>query len=706
MSEEPRHAPVSTWTDLQRLLRLSGHRRLVLVEGNRDWAIRWLTDCLGHLTISNGLYVGAPEDAADIDFPVASRTQARRWLGQELDCVVWDGWRGNSPDGIAALAGTLSAGGLMFWLMPPLSEWAGFRDPDYSRLGLDHSGSHAFAARLSTLLKADDCVVRVSPDNPTPIDQCQLPVRSVVPFQVGATPEQDRLVESLVRTGLGRRRRPLVVTADRGRGKSAALGIAAARLLEEGRQRILVTAPEESAVATLFRHARERSALARSEERLTFRSVDELLNERPDAELVIVDEAAGIPPNLLRQILLSWPRVVFATTVHGYEGAGRGFSLRFREVLNKETPQWKQVTLTDPIRWSDSDPLEPLTNRLFLLDANAPSADINNAAEPVVQRFDPATASEQRLREAFGLLVDAHYRTSPSDVRQWMDDPAAVSWTVTLGGRLCGVLWSTQEGDLGTKLASEISMGRRRVRGHMLAQSLAFHGGFAEAAEQKLLRVVRVAVTDDARHRGLGTTLVDAAVAYAEQQSLDGVGTSFGAESGLLAFWEKCGLTPVRMGLTREHSTGEMPMQMLRGTSESGQSLAASMHRRMAEHWQTLVPLHWADLDPTLLLALAGGLDADIELNVQDRRDLYSFAYGHRGFDLTLPVLRKLSLHKDMVSHLQTGQDATAALWCRAVMQGWSWQRLRLSQLCDGRDKGERQLRKAVRELIENWPDL
>src|SRR5690554_8151934 len=80
--------------------------------------------------------------------------QYKRWLGRETGVLVWDGWQGNPPDGFAGLAGTLRAGGLLFWLMPPLAEWPGFEDPDYSRTGLDGAGEHRFLARLAEIGRA------------------------------------------------------------------------------------------------------------------------------------------------------------------------------------------------------------------------------------------------------------------------------------------------------------------------------------------------------------------------------------------------------------------------------------------------------------------------------------------------------------------------------------------------------------------------
>ena len=66
---------------------------------------------------------------------------------------------------------------------------------------------------------------------------------------------QQKAIEQVIRTVTGHRRRPLVITANRGRGKSSALGIAAARLINDGLSKILVCAPNKHSVTTLYKHA-------------------------------------------------------------------------------------------------------------------------------------------------------------------------------------------------------------------------------------------------------------------------------------------------------------------------------------------------------------------------------------------------------------------------------------------------------------------
>lgn len=696
------------WTRLQTSLQQAGHRQLVILEGDRASSLLWLSQNLPTLSCSRGIWNGPTGDCPLPGLAILKPQNGRQWLGRETDLLVWDGWQGNPPDSLAALTGTLMAGGLWFWLMPPLPEWSEFEDPDYARTALDGARVHAFAERMAGLITTDPDVIRIN----TVTGQCsdlKPPVPASNTFQVSATRDQNRAIEAVIKCGLGRRRRPLVITADRGRGKSAALGIAAIKLLNAGRQHIAVTAPTPDAVRTLFRHALEEAGAdlvaaetdhevrLRNGGSLRFYAIDELLRLQPSAELVLVDEAAAIPAPLLKNVLLGWPRVAFASTVHGYEGSGRGFTIRFRQVLDDHAPHWQALRLDQPIRWAACDPLERLVDRLYLLRAGRVAAD-DEAGDYCIEQWHPAEGSEAELDAAFGLLVDAHYRTTPGDLRQWLDDPKATTWLARRGDQIVGVLWMTLEGNLPQALAEQVMQGKRRVRGHMLPQSLANHSGFAEAATLSIGRIVRIAISDRERRRGLGQQLVTHARCHAEGIGLDALGTSFGASPDLLAFWRQCDLSVMRLGLQREASSGEFAVQMLSGLSAAGVNLAGRIQARLSEHWQTLVPHVWRSLAPELLLALTGRLPVGRALTSDDLRELRGFSEGARGFEITLLPLQRLTRQPSAAEMLQSSGDG--GLWCRAVLQTWSWAELQTTGHSTGRREAEDRLRRLAAELL------
>jgi tRNA(Met) cytidine acetyltransferase len=181
-------------------------------------------------------------------------------------------------------------------------------------------------------------------------------------------------IEAVEHVATGHRRRPLVLTSDRGRGKSAALGIGAAHLMRRGIERIIVTAPRPDSAEQLFRHASRllpgarsgRYSLSTDEAHLVFVAPDELVQTHPPADLLLVDEAAAIPTPMLERMLAQYSRIVFSTTVHGYEGTGRGFAVRFQQVLDHQTPGWRALRLHQPIRWAAQDPLERFVFRALL----------------------------------------------------------------------------------------------------------------------------------------------------------------------------------------------------------------------------------------------------------------------------------------------------------------------------------------------------
>ncbi|MDY7117806.1 GNAT family N-acetyltransferase [Halomonas sp. SSL-5] len=642
--------------------------------------------------------------------------RARTRLGGEHDLLVVDAvscGAGFDPDAVAALAGTLRAGGLLVLMTP--DDWGARPDADYARLA-EHPWrpealTSRYLARLARLLSAAGGVIRWRVGQAPRLPR--LPVREApcggaVADSDCLTGDQARAVERLGRL---RRRRPLVITADRGRGKSAALGIAGARWLAAGEPEVLVTAPRPAAVESLFErlaalcpHGERRGgAFVTDRGAVRFVAPDALAELARAGEaggagrLLLVDEAAAIPAGLLGEWLDAFPRIAFATTVHGYEGSGRGFALRFRERLERATPEWRGLHLAAPIRWAADDPLEPLLHRLLMLDAEPPEPEAQADGMPERLSRDELTVDEPRLRALFGLLVQAHYRTTPSDLRLLLDGPGLSVTALEGDGAPLAVALTGDEGGFDATLAEHVARGERRPRGHLMAQSLAAHAGVREALTGRLRRVVRIAVAPERRREGLGQVLIEAELARARTDGCDLLGASFGAEPGLITFWRRQGFRTVRLGLTRETATGEHALMVARATGEGGERLLATLTERFQRALPGLLAFELRDLAPDVAAALLSEGDGPA-LTDDDRQDAEDVAAGHREPALARPALQALVRHA--LARGVSPEDADLALLVAWGFQGLTGEALARRLGVPGRRQATARLRQAVARLM------
>ncbi len=596
-------------------------------------------------------------DLPEAHLPV---TAGERLLGTELDTLVYDAHCGFDPDALGAALGALRGGGLLVLLTPDIDAWPGLPDPLADRLARDVAAAaqkpSRLIRRLVRVLSQASGVTLVRAGRPLPPPP-ESPVHASRTPQPGDTGTQDQrlAVAAILKTAHGRARRPLVLTSDRGRGKSAALGLAAAELLADGQAQILVTAPRHAAIAPVFAHAGQMlpqaqmapGALRHGAATLQFLPPDQLAQAHPPADLVLVDEAAGIPAPLLGALLHRYPRIVFATTVHGYEGTGRGFEVRFRATLDGLTPGWRSLTLTTPIRWAEGDPCEALAARALLLDA-APAADSELAqAYPMTCTFarldrDALAGDEPRLGQLFGLLVLAHYQTRPADLRHLLDGPGVRVYVLSHRGRIAATALCALEGGLDPDLGAAVFAGRRRPRGHLLPQTLSAHAGISEAADLRYLRLVRIAVHPAVQGRGLGSRLVAGVQADARRLGLDILGASFGATTELLRFWRRCGLTAAHMGTSRNAASGAHAAVVLAGLSPAGESLAEVARRRLGQRLPVLLANPLRGIEPDLALEILSATPAPppiLDLDAQTWRELAAFAYAARPFESVLAPL-------------------------------------------------------------------
>lgn len=481
--------------------------------------------------------------------------KAHTLLGQETDVLVFDAHSGFDVNAFAVVSGTLRGGGIFYLLAPPLDAWADFPDPDYRRFlpypyqPEDVEGR--FLRRFAGLLKQT-----------LPALHSQ--------FKEDKHSNQTDAVNMIVDAVT-----PVVLTADRGRGKSAAMGMAASQLLAAGK-RVVLTAPSRATVGAVFKHA---------ENLPVFFAPDDLLQTLPEADVLMVDEAAAIPVPLLLRMLEHYPRCVFSTTLHGYEGSGRGFALRFQTQLDARVPAWQAIRLYQPIRWAENDPLEHFINQALLLDVDlAPfppcggrvrdegMARRENIQYRLLNR-DQLARNEPLLRQLFGLLVTAHYQTRPSDLRQMLDAPDISIHILEQDGEILAVALLSREGGLDVELAAAIHAGKRRPHGHPIPQTLTFHAGIHGAAQQVCERVMRIAVHPHLQGQALGSQLLANLMQYAQSYGADYMGVSYAMTPALLRFWERAGFVLARVGHRKDTASGNRSAVQIRGLTVAGKAL-------------------------------------------------------------------------------------------------------------------------------------
>ncbi|WP_137287531.1 tRNA(Met) cytidine acetyltransferase TmcA [Halorussus salinisoli] len=506
----------------------------------------------------------------------------------------------------------------------------------------------------------------------------------------------------------------VVVEADRGRGKSSAAGIAAGSLAAEGDD-VLVTAPEyrssrevfvraEALLETLgyevetdrdppreIRVAGEREGKRGDERageqdggRVRFETPTDAADLPGNPDAVFVDEAAALSVRLLERFLAA-ERVAFTTTIHGYEGAGRGFSVRFRDRLAESDHEVLETRLDEPIRYAAGDPVEVWAFRALLLDARPPVEEVVRDADPSSVEYralSPADllADETLLREVFGLLVLAHYRTEPDDLARLLDAPNLTVRALCFEGHVVGVALLAREGNLSAGVREHMYEGGR-VRGNMLPDVLTSQLRDERAGIPEGMRVMRIATHHAVRSRGLGSRLL-ADVRAEFESELDWLGVGYGATPELLRFWRENGYCAVQLSTTRNDTSGEYSALMLDPLSPAGRDLHDRHARWFASRVASMLADPLRDADPDVMRELLRSVEAPVTLDLSewDWRTVASSAYGPGLYDAAPRPFRRVALKHFVDSDDGGGVAESDALSAREerllvlkVLQGRPW---------------------------------
>lgn len=587
-------------------------------------------------------------------------------------------------DALAIAAGLVRGGGLLTLLVAP---------PD----------PRPFGRRVERFL-AEPAVDWVGADGALPVP---LAVRHSPVLHLNRG--QAQLFRRIVELPLCRAPARLVLTAPRGRGKSTLLGMLVRHWRMVNGLDVRVTALNPDAVRPLLRAV---EASADPGPRGTggsagiFVAPDQLLNGGRWPGILVVDEAATLPVHRLHSLAALAPRSVFATTTAGFEGSGRGFRLRFLRGLRSEGQAVTEYRLQLPVRWPPGDPLEDWVNRLFLLDAEVaaggPVPGIP-AVLPVRRRVTWVSGAGLAGREAdlaalVGLLSDAHYRTRPSDLQRWLDDPhLRIGLLHGPGHALLGAVLLLAEPGLGPALARAVWAGERRPPGRFLPCVLAAHGAPSLAA-RAVLRVTRIVVHPRWRRRGLGRYLLRAAERHARAGGFGLLGASFGANVKLLSFWQSAAFQPLRIGFRRETTSGLHAAVVLRPLDRVVAPALEALRAGIAGDW----PIWRAGPLRSLETATAEWMRQSLPPPsgadpARDREQVRAFACRQRPFELALPALHRWFRSAGSLGSLNVRQRA---LLQRALTDLDDWPSLCAVVGEAGRAGVIRALRRNVRAML------
>lgn len=714
-------------SNLRSLLQTHQHRCLVILSGQPDWQIRelaglWQSD-------ERVLWIGetANETIKGYEPEAIPSKRLPHYLGQEADGVIIDLRQGYSANTLGIVAGLIRAGGLLVLLTPDLDQWRTMSNPENARFlsspyTIDQA-THYFNEHLIRQWQNEQNhqVVWCHQNDPhkdtlTDITRQLVEQKSLPPIQLPTT-DQKQAIEAIDSVAFGHRKRPLVISADRGRGKSSLLGIAAVECLIKGKQHIVLTASRLDQVRVAFEQAIHQIKNLYPQAELTaeqagrvcfnyqdenkvfeFIAPDQLVLQPTSADVFMVDEAAHLPTPLLTQLLQRHHRMVFATTLHGYEGSGRGFELRFKKTLNSLTPDWKNLHLNQPIRWAHNDPLEQAVNRALLLnpapleesEITSKTFDSLQQESLELQSHSAASLSEnsERLHEVFSLLVQAHYQTTPNDLQQLLSAPNLTIITATYQQKIVGVTLCVEEG--------KIMPNHHRVHGHLVPQLLVKNYAQANFLMLSTWRIMRIAVHPQYQRLGIGKRLLSELKAKAQLARVDYLSSSFGASEELLPFWFHQDYRPVHVGVKRDKASGSYNLVVVQALSSMAQQAIAQIQRNFQAQFPHTLMESLPFISAPMILCILQTFRFKTQ-QPQLEEALRCFLDEKRAYESISGQLWEWSIRSPM--RLAKASKQEQAIWCDKILKKHSWQDVAHNHHLAGRKGVESALREIGRKI-------
>jgi len=610
--------------------------------------------------------------AGNVDFEFTVYEKSEKYLGVTVSMLIMDLTHNLKPNDLGKLVGIVEGGGLIVLLTPPWDKWDEAKTIFKMNLTVPQypEPRHVFIKWVKKHLLEFEGIGIYDADNNRVIKRLELtkeykpykrevaiPKDTLFPreiYRYALTNDQVRVLEIMEKfyeKPPPGKKKVLVLTADRGRGKSCAIGIGAVGLIHllrkvKPKPRVLVTAPEPSNVQSLMTLAmrvldglgykydvikKEGQIIELRSERFSIEYWKPLAIPKINGDIVLVDEAAGIHVPLLYKIWESHRRIVFSSTIHGYEGAGRGFSVRFlQKIRNDEDTILYEYEMTEPIRYNYDDPIENWQFKTLLLDAEPAELseedlrDIENK-NLVYVKYEPEELfeKEEELRQLFGIYVLAHYRNEPDDLGMIADAPHHVIRAVkTSTGKIVCAIQIAHEGPIDEATTQELLKGSK-IPGNIIPDRFLKHLRYTEFAKTSGWRIVRIATHPVVQGKGIGSWVLGKIREEASRLGLDWVGAGFGVNEQLLRFWVKNGYVPVHLSPDRNPVSGEYTILVIQPISDKAGKLVEMARGEFKSKILNSITVNYREMEPEIALLLL---------------DSKPYIYSEKPVDLFTPV--------------------------------------------------------------------
>ncbi|MFX0118082.1 MAG: GNAT family N-acetyltransferase [Promethearchaeota archaeon] len=667
-------------------------------------------------------------------------------LGQTVDFLLIDLREEFIPNKINILLETVRGGGIIFILGLPYSEWVysvnknRFVQGEMLLPSAKRMKSVLLGWFLENIQKNSRCRTKdtssskvISEFNPMPY---KINLKSQI-NSIAVTPEQKNVINSMTRIILNSKHPNScsVLLANRGRGKSASIGLILSQVLSErGKQlyKVIISSPHPMNVQTLFNflsrgllsknirfHIIKQegliSGIHTSRAKINYLWPSEIDNNLK-TDLFVLDEAAAIPVDILKDTVKIKSKKIFVSTIHGYEGAGRGFQYKFLHYLQTQKQiRYDEFSLSQPIRFLSDDLIEELLNQSFLLNIDLESSKIDHqfldresfnlqVYEDPVYLFSEKGLPQ--LKQLFGLLVYSHYRNQPNDLLVLTD--SGKHFLTGMYGKdsqnTTQLLVSNQlakEGEMTDQEILRVTSGDF-IQGNLIS-TIGIRHFSKELAKLRGLRIARIATHPSLMDKGFGRIAIE--LQNQLFSTYDWIGVSFGATVKLMKFWKKFDFKAVHIRPIKTPETGEWNIVVISPLSPSAKTIVNQASADFLLQFIALLNQSLYSMKPELVLQIIKTCNPipnyEPPITSSGVYRLKNYLKGQINFLLAVDVIYELSIEYFVSSNVKKLSSSQELLLIARVLQGRTWGQT-LSKTGLNWKAANRLLEKAVAKIAQD----